>query len=185
MLFTAICTGSYANPAQHPVKRLFEIGNIDAYPGYTFFFFYQTYPFHTSYQKGQRVRMDVGQELPYSTSDYYDGAYLEAMDAEGHHYRSNITVGGRLLTSDADVKMVEDHYRITGMENGVIRLRLVGETTPLSDGEIKESKGGMPGFVVSPGMAGRMSMLLGPVIFGSLVAIMIIGRNRVQRRWGC
>lgn len=173
---------AWANVSLHSVKRYFEISNINEYPGYQFYFHYQTYPYHSSYQKGPMVRMEVGQDLPYSTSDFYDGAYLEAVDSLGHHYRSNITVGGRLVTIDPHLDRVEDIYRIGFIEKGVIHLQLVTEIAPSPDGSIHESTGGVPGFVISPGSAGRMTMFIAPLLFGSVVALLIIMRSRMVKR---
>jgi len=168
-------------PATLP--RYFTFTNLDEFPGYTFHYRYQTYPYHNSFQKGPLERVPVFQDSLYKGGDYYDAVYLEAEAGDGSKFRSNILVGGRYYSDDPSVTSVYDRFEIRKIDQGIISLNCRKEIVSRHDGTLDERLGLLfSGEIISPGAAGRMGLMAAPLIFGLLVALFFSIRSAMAHR---
>lgn len=170
--------------SERTLHRLFSVSNLYQYAGYTFYFYYQTYPHHNSMQKGETVKTFIYPENTYRGGDYPTAVYLEATDSSGNLFRSNILVGGKYLTRDEAVESVLDYFEITGIDSHGLHIQYQQEKVFRSDGTAAMQTNSITGRVIAPGSILKTAIMFSPLLFGLTVGFFMYIRIKMQERFG-
>lgn len=166
------------------LHRTFSILNLEEFPQYHFYIQYQTYPYSNALQKGETQVIDVLSQNTYRGGDFPTPVYLEALDSDSNHYRSNILVSGKYLSANAEIESVVDQYQIASIENGIIQLKYQKELLFFKHGNTTENLENLNGIILSPDLFVKTTVLLFPILFGLIIVFFLYLRINMQRRYG-
>lgn len=185
LLISFLISGQFLRGQSESVlHRTFSILNLEEFPHYHFYIHYQTYPYNNALQKGETQIVDVYSQNTYRGGDFPTPVYLEALDRDSNHYRSNIQVSGKYISGNADIESVVDQYQIASIENGIIQLKYQKELLFFKDGNTAENLENLNGIILSPDLFIKTLVLLFPVFLGLIIVLFLYLRIKMQHRYG-
>lgn len=125
----------------------FKVTNLDQFPDYTFYYYYQTYYYEYGYQTGELIRRELRQDSLCSGGSRGDQTYLEAVNAEGDVVaESDHELGGMAYGQPDNVSYLLQIVEIEKIEEGVIHYKIVKQKKVKGWGKDSEEEDLVPGF---------------------------------------
>lgn len=129
------------------VDIYFKVVNLDQFPDYKFYSYYQTYFYEYGYQAGDLERREVMQDSIYSGGSRGDYTHIEAENANGQVVaETDNEIGGMEYGQPENVSYLLQIIEIQKIDDGVIHYKVVKTKKVKGWGKESAEEDLIPGF---------------------------------------
>ncbi len=164
------------------VIRQFSITNIDKFPGFQFYYTYQSYHYNQGYRANPLDTLELEINKRYSAASRGNSkAEVLAKDKNGNWSKPGITLGGE-VSANPLITGIVDIYEIVSIKKGVIKLKKIREIALNKDGTEKEKKasGGFLSFIGNDKFTGGLTIVAVAALAGLLI---VFFRRKKQQQY--
>jgi len=168
--------------AEGQITRQFMFVNLANYKGFSFSYKYYSYHYSLGYQPNTPVLIKCVENHRYEAGSRFYKTKLEAKDAAGNMYKSNIEIGGDSRISTNKISAVVDVFTVESIKDGVIKLKKTDEITVYKNGKETKRKLTIAGSVTNSG-GDNTAILVGGALAAivSLLFVFFINKRQLQK----